>query len=268
MAGFQWDQGQPGGLGLGDLQRARQAGYSDSEILQGWRQTGIPIGDDANAELRRSQRASLFAPPPVQAPAPAPPPPADDGASTQQLLAYQQQLDQYRNESSANAFKLADYESQLNRYKSDLDTAKNQYKDVLGKYNESSTRIGTLGQELEKVKADSELYRSQLDNYKKDTVTQQLDVLRRGSGVNQGPSRGGADLTSGGGPVTRSTPRSGVDVVAKVDATDSVLDRRGPTVEVMSPGGGGANRVQARQRAMAAGSSGGSAAGYYASRFG
>lgn len=269
---FQWDQGKPGGLGEGDLQRARAAGYSDAQILEGWLGTSLPIGDFARKELLSSVAA------------PKTPTPsqsfgstsgggssggASTGSSTSELLAYQRQLDEYRNEASTNAFKLADYESQLNRYKTDLDTAKNQYKEVLGRYDESSAKIGTLGQELEKVKADSELYRSELDNYKKDTITQQLDVPRRGTGTNQGPPSGPADLTSGGTAVTRAPRRDrGVNVVANVDTTDSVLDRRGPTVEVMRASGAApSNRVQARQRSIQAAGSG-SAAGYYASRFG
>lgn len=267
--GFQWDQGQLGGLGLEDLNRARQAGYSDPEIYQNWLRTGIPIGEPARAVLQQSLRNPIATPPPPAAAAPAPVAPAAPAAkdNSAELLAYQRELDTYRNQSSANSFKIADYESQLNRYKGDLETSMNQYKDVLGKYNESNSKISSLSQELEKVKADAELNRSNLDAYKKDTINQQLDVLRRGSGTGSGAVSGQADLTSGGTAVTRSPRRSGsVNVVANVDATDSVLDRKGPVVDVMG-GGSAGPRADARQRAMAA-TSGGSAAGYYASRFG
>lgn len=271
-------QGDADGFGMADLARLREANFSDQQILQYLRGSGYspnnysnessrigpaawsalggawnPSGQNTSGGTRPSGTGSSG---------------GGGGGDTSSLLAYQRELDTYRGDLSDAQFKLSDYESQLNRYKSDLETAKTQYQDVLGKYNTSSTKIDTLGQELEKVKADSELYRSKLDSYTKDAVSQQLDVLRRGSGANQGPSMGGVNLASGGGTVTRATrPDSGVNVVAQVDATDSVLDRRGPVVETMrSSGSSSASPVQARQNSLASGR--GSAAGYYASRFG
>lgn len=262
-----------------DIQAAEAAGLSKSEILKQLQASGygpdkpgnFRVGSTAWATLMAGASqgggsSSSFGPPSGGSSSG---PSSQSSSNTSDVLAYQRQLDDYRNELSANSLKLADYESQLGRYKSDLEASKLQYADVLGKYNTSTEKIGALGQELEKVKADSELNRSNLEAYKKDTISQQLDVLRRGAGTSQGPSTGArADLTSGGAAVTRAPKQSGVNVVAKIDATDSVLDRRGPVVDVMSSGSSASSsRVDARQRALAA-SGGGSAAGYYASRFG
>lgn len=265
--------GAQDGFGVADLQRLRSAGYSDSEIAAYLRSAGYSQ-DSYDNESRRigpaawSQLSSSWNAPPT----PTRPPSSStgggtSGGNTSDILAYQSQLDDYRNQLSENTFKLADYESQLGRYKSDLEASKNQYNEVLGKYNESTGRISTLSQELEKVKADAELNRSNLEAYKKDTVSQQLDILRRGGSSSQGPSSGQANLASGGTAMSRAPQRtSGVNVVANVDATDSVLDHRGPVVDVMrssSP----SSYVTARQRSLAA-SGASSAAGYYASRFG
>lgn len=268
-------QGDADGFGMADLARLREANFSDQQILQYLRGSGYSPNNYNNESQRIGPTAwsalgGAWNPSGQNTSSGSSRPSGSSGGSgggdTSSLLAYQRELDTYRGDLSDAQFKLSDYESQLNRYKSDLETAKTQYQDVLGKYNTSSARIDTLGQELEKVKADSELYRSKLDSYTKDTVSQQLDVLRRGSGTNQGPSAGGVDLTSGGANVTRATrPSSGVNVVAQVDATDSVLDRRGPVVETIRSGPA-TNQVQARQSSLASGR--GSAAGYYASRFG
>lgn len=126
--------------------------------------------------------------------------------------------------------------------------------------------------ELALRQADAELFKQkeadfldQLNSQTRAEADAQLRGLRAGSTVtaDAGP-RGPRSLTSGQTTASRQEKGSVVGIRPQVDATDSVLNRSGPVVQLI-------NRIQARRpsgSSRPATSFAGSSAGYYASRFG
>jgi hypothetical protein len=134
---------------------------------------------------------------------------------------------------------------------------------------------GQYDAEIEARRADKERFDTTLAEKEADFLDQlnaqaraeadaQLRDLRAGStaAATAGP-RGMVGLASGQTTASRQEKGSMMDVRPEVNATDSVLDRSGPVVQLISrlrdrrPSGGGRSPL-----------SGGGGGNYYASRFG
>ena len=127
--------------------------------------------------------------------------------------------------------------------------------------------------ELALRKADAELFKQkeadfldQLNYQARAEADAQLRGLRAGSTVTaDAGSRGPRSLVSGQTSASRQEKGAVVGIRSQVDATDSVLNRSGPVVQLI-------NKIQARR--PSGGSSGaptsfaGSTGNYYSSRFG
>jgi len=233
----------PDFFGHKDYEAAKARGASDREILswlstntsklRGGNEPGKGGLFDQIAQGARSEEQS--GPSQPAQPAPQPQQAAPDYSGL--LQSYQRQLDDYR--------------SSVDSYRTKLDETSKMYQDALAKNS-------TLAEERDRFRLDSEVYRNQ-------EATSQLENLRRGSTVAGMPGSGGVDQLAAEGTRNKVAPR-GASVVTEIDATDSVLNRRDPVVEVMS----GGNRAQARARASRAMAqrSGPGAQSYYSRRFG
>ena len=158
--------------------------------------------------------------------------------------------------------------------------AENRFRDLQGRYDnykmEMEENVDKFKQQYESElalrKADAELFKQkeadfldQLNSQARAEADAQLRGLRAGSTVTaDAASRGPRSLTSGQTTASRQEKGSLVGIRPQVDATDSVLDRSGPVVQLI-------NRIQARRpsgSSSPATSFAGSSGGYYASRFG
>lgn len=162
-----------------------------------------------------------------------------------------------------------DYESQLARFKSTMDESIAKYKgmydsEVKGR-QEERTRMQSAFDE--KYAAQEKDFLEQLNAQARAEAAEQLRGLRSGSTASATARPTGAiSLASGQTTASRKEKGAVFDVRPEVNATDSVLDRSGPVVQLISnlrnrrpSGGGGGGRSPM---------SGGGAGNYYASRFG
>ena len=117
----------------------------------------------------------------------------------------------------------------------------------------------------DRLQAQETDFLAQLDARNRREADAQLAGVRAGSSQSATSStQGQADLTSGQTQTAAEADRrSGMNVQPKIDATDSVLNRDGPVVQLINrvtqrrPSGGGRSPL-----------AGGGGANYYASRFG
>ena len=159
--------------------------------------------------------------------------------------------------------------------------AQDRFRDLQGRYDnykmEMEENVDKFKQQYESElalrKADAELFKQkeadfldQLNSQARAEADAQLRGLRAGSTVTaDAGSRGPRSLVSGQTSASRQEKGSVVGIRPQVDATDSVLNRSGPVVQLI-------NKIQARR--PSGGSSGaptsfaGSTGNYYSSRFG
>ena len=158
---------------------------------------------------------------------------------------------------------------QLDRFKSEMEEGIARYKglydiEVKGR-EEERTRLRTEFDE--KFAAQEKDFIDQLNAQNRAEAAEQLRGLRAGSTASATARPTGAvGLASGQTTASRREKGPVMDVRPEVNATDSVLDRSGPVVQLINnlrtrrpSGGGGAGRSPL---------AGGGAGNYYASRFG
>lgn len=155
-----------------------------------------------------------------------------------------------------------DFTSQLNTYRGEMETNTQRFQD---QYQTAMDQQTQLRDEYEGRLKDQETdFLEQLDARNRQEADAQLASVRAGSTqAATSSAQGPASLTSGQTSASRADKGSFMDIRPEVNATDSVLDRSGPVVQLINrsnqrrPSGGG--------RAVMAGGGG---ANYYASRFG
>lgn len=190
--------------------------------------------------------------------------------------------DRFKTQRDAFEKEVGDLRGRIGGLEGERDAALSDYRDLQSKYDdykiEMEENVDRFRQQYETElagrAADKELYDKkeadfldQLNAQARAEADAQLRDLRAGStAASVIGSRGPASLTSGQTTASRQEKGSVVGIRPKVDATDSVLDRSGPVVQLI-------NRIQARR--PSGGSSGaqspltgGGAGNYYASRFG
>ena len=189
---------------------------------------------------------------------------------------YDSLLSQYNSLSG----QIGDADRRAQRAEDDLRRARDDFDRRFGSFRtEMESKLGGLqgryDSEVEARKADKERFDTTLAEREADFLDQlnaqaraeadaQLRDLRAGSTATAtaGP-RGMAGLASGQTTASRREKGPMMDVRPEVNATDSVLDRSGPVVQLISrirdrrPSGGGRSPL-----------SGGGSGNYYASRFG
>ena len=159
----------------------------------------------------------------------------------------------------------SDYEGQLSRFKSEMEEGIARYR---GLYDtEVQGRADDRTKAQERLEAQEKDFMEQLNAQARAEAAEQLRGLRAGSTASATARPTGAvGLASGQTTASRQEKGPVMDVRPEVNATDSVLDRSGPVVQLINnlrtrrpSGGGGGGRSPL---------SGGGAGNYYASRFG
>ena len=158
-----------------------------------------------------------------------------------------------------------EYEGQLSRFKTEMEEGIAKYK---GMYDtEVQGRADDRTKAQEKLEAQEQDFLQQLNAQARAEAAEQLRGLRAGSTASATARPTGAvGLASGQTTASRQEKGPVMDVRPEVNATDSVLDRSGPVVQLINnlrtrrpSGGGGGGRSPL---------AGGGASNYYASRFG
>lgn len=182
---------------------------------------------------------------------------------------YDDQISGYQNriqglEDSLSGIR-TDYEGQLNRFKSEMEQGIAKYK---GLYDTEVTgRADDRAAAQQRYEAQEKDFMEQLNAQARAEAAEQLRGLRAGSTASAtARPMGAVGLASGQTTASRQEKGAVMDVRPEVNATDSVLDRSGPVVQLISNirarrpsgGGGGGSSPLA----------GGGAGNYYASRFG
>lgn len=156
----------------------------------------------------------------------------------------------------------SDFDRQLETYRGEMEANTKRFEERYQGAMDEQNRLRDSYEE--RLKTQETDFLDQLDQRNREEADAQLASVRAGStqastAVQQGP----ASLTSGQTSASRADKGSVLDIRPKVDATDSVLDRSGPVVQLIDrvnqrrPSGGGRSPL-----------AGGSGANYYASRFG
>lgn len=183
--------------------------------------------------------------------------------------AYDDQISGYQNtirglEDSISGIR-SEYEGQLSRFKSEMEEGIARYK---GLYDtEVQGRADDRTKAQERLDAQEKDFIEQLNAQNRAEAAEQLRGLRAGSTASATARPTGAvGLASGQTTASRQEKGPVMDVRPEVNATDSVLDRSGPVVQLINnlrtrrpSGGGGGGRSPL---------AGGGASNYYASRFG
>lgn len=159
----------------------------------------------------------------------------------------------------------SEYEGQLSRFKTEMEEGIARYK---GLYDtEVQGRADDRTKAQERLDAQEKDFIEQLNAQNRAEAAEQLAGLRAGStAAATARPTGAVGLASGQTTASRQEKGPVMDVRPEVNATDSVLDRSGPVVQLInnlrtrrpSSGGGGGRSPLA----------GGGASNYYASRFG
>jgi len=233
-----------GGTGLTALSNARAMGANQSDINNFLRVSGWSIGDKAQEAGFVSYAGG--------SPQSAAPP---SGQLSDDLAALRQQ---------ANA-----YQAQAASYFSELQGYNAKFNELTSKYNSVLSREESARRDAQLAKQQVKEFEQQRKDEREIEVAQQLTSLRGGYTASSSGSTGLGSLSSGVSRSISTGAKSGgvLDRAYKdIDPTDSVLDKNVATSSTSSLSSGGTSaRVEARQRAMAAGSSAGD---YYAKRFG
>lgn len=155
-----------------------------------------------------------------------------------------------------------DFERQLDDYRGEMQANTQRFQD---QYQAAMDQQTQMRDEYEGRLKDQETdFLEQLDARNRQEADAQLASVRAGSTqAATSSAQGPASLTSGQTSASKADKGSVMDVRPEVNATDSVLDRSGPVVQLINrsaqrrPSGGGRSPL-----------AGGSGASYYASRFG
>ena len=159
----------------------------------------------------------------------------------------------------------SEYEGQLDRFKTEMEEGIAKYR---GLYDtEVQGRADDRTKAQERLEAQEQDFLQQLNAQARAEAAEQLRGLRAGSTASATARPTGAvGLASGQTSASRQEKGPVMDVRPEVNATDSVLDRSGPVVQLINnlrtrrpSGGGGGGRSPL---------AGGGASNYYASRFG
>lgn len=161
----------------------------------------------------------------------------------------------------------SEYEGQLDRFKSEMEEGIAKYR---GLYDtEVQGRADDRAKAQERLEAQEQDFLQQLNAQARAEAAEQLAGLRAGSTASATARPTGAvGLASGQTTASRQEKGPVMDVRPEINATDSVLDRSGPVVQLINnlrtrrPSGGG--RGGGGRSPLA----GGGASNYYASRFG
>ena len=187
------------------------------------------------------------------------------------LETFEDNIGQYRDD-------ITDYKSQINTFETDLAKYRTDYLGLSDKYQTALTGNQSLMRERDEAKkrfeeqsAAFEQAKGERDQYREAQVGAQLSGLRGGAtagGGNQS-SYGTGGLTSGRTGFSSSRKNRDQELadyfVQQGGATDSVLARDTPVVELMDRRRQGSGGAPGQTRSMTSGAGSGS---YYASRFG
>ena len=161
----------------------------------------------------------------------------------------------------------SEYEGQLDRFKSEMEEGIAKYR---GMYDtEVQGRADDRTKAQERLESQEQDFLQQLNAQARAEAAEQLAGLRAGSTASATARPTGAvGLASGQTTASKREKGAVMDIRPEIDATDSVLDRSGPVVQLINNlrtrrpsggGGGGGGRSPL---------AGGGAGNYYASRFG
>lgn len=216
-------------------------------------------------------------PTPTQTPTPTPTPtPTTGGDGIDYKALYEARNDDYeelQGELRTAAGDIGKYSGEIEGYKNQIGRLTELYEGVVGTNKTLTTARDELQKKFDAQSEEFEKAKSESDAYREASVNQQLSGIRGGAtagGSNQ-TSYGTGSLASGrsGYSSSRRDRDKGLAdyVIEQGGATDSVLNREGPVVQLMDR----RSRRQARRqaqgqtRSMTTGAGTGS---YYASRFG
>lgn len=163
-----------------------------------------------------------------------------------QASPYEQALKSYY-EDTVKGYKTL-YDTELSRQSEQASQAQNQANQWQQRY---STETSALQGQLSQAKTQADEASAAAERYRDEATSYQLDRLRRGVTSGGSGGNGGVDQLAAGiaaGHVAATAARPRVDTRVEVDATDSVLSRKGPVVETLSNGSG---RAMARARSAA-----------------
>ena len=225
------------------------------------------------------------APTPAPAPAPAPTPTPAATESPYKTL-YEDKKEQYdkvsgnltkaREDIGRYTTKISGYETSIGKYKTDVERLTNQYETAVKGTKTLTTERDDLQKKFDTQTAEFEQMKSEAKADRELSINQQL------AGIRGGATAGGSNQTSTGtgGIGDLSSGRTGYSsskqdrdkgladyIMEQGGATDSVLNREGPVVQLM----GRRDRERAPAQARRGGQSRATGAGtgsYYASRFG
>lgn len=224
-------KGTHGGLGLEPYTRARNAGYSASQIAAAFPGSGLPaMGWRAQAAL------------------------SNDLQQTAQRAA-----------SASQASSAADsYRRQLDDYTARFSDLTNKYAGAMARQAELQSSVADWEGKWNKSQSDYEEAKRLADSYKEEAVSRQLSGLQSGTTVQGRQATPFSGIGGGATAVSRQTDdkESAFSIEKSIDAEDSVLSRKGPVVQTIgraanSSAGGGTGRPS-----LAGGTR------YYAGRFG
>ena len=196
---------------------------------------------------------------------------ADLKASQERVSKLNEQIGGYDKEISGYKDKISGYDTKISKYATDFSALTDKYAGVVGENTSLTKERDEAKEAMQKQSEEFEAAKSERDLYREQSIGQQLQGLRGGAtygGANQ-TSYGSGNLASGRSGYssnTRDRDKGLADyVMAEGGATDSVLNREGPVVEMMNKGGGGGGQsTRAIRRPRNVGGTG----SYYASRFG
>lgn len=189
-------------------------------------------------------------------------------ANTQSLANAQNQINQYRNQISSYKDDVGDFESKISDYEKRFSDLTSQYQSSL---SAAQSERDAAKRSFEAKSAEYDELKQEQDAVRDAQVSEQLRGLRSGAtsgGANQ-TSYASGDMTTGRTGYSSNKQdrdrRLADFVVAEGGATDSVLNKEGPVVQIMDKRqygtGRGTDQSQARYNTGGSGS-------YYASRFG
>ena len=189
-------------------------------------------------------------------------------ANTQSLANAQNQINRYRDQVSSYKDDVGDFERKINEYEKRFTDLKSQYQSSL---STAQSERDALRRQFEEKSAEYDELKQEQDAARDAQVSEQLRGLRSGAtsgGANQ-TSYASGDMTTGRTGYSSNEQdrdrRLADFVVAEGGATDSVLNKEGPVVQIMDKRkygtGRGNDQSQARYNTGGSGS-------YYASRFG
>ena len=184
---------------------------------------------------------------------------------------YKEFADEYKGEIDTYKSQIEGYQGDINRYKTDFSNLTSQYQEALRGNQDLVTARNEAEAKFREQTAAYEAAKSEADRYREAQVGAQLSGLRGGAtagGGNQ-TSYGGGSLASGRTGYTSSSQDSDRGLADYIreqgGATDSVLNREGPVVQLIGRGQQGSGAASGQPKRMTSGAGSGS---YYASRFG